>query len=106
MLPAARQNPLRHQYGSAVSPRKNVMRMIRVIGLLRTGLILWALGVPQWGAAQTAPAAAVRSRAAVRPPAPAPVAPETISRTPEGGVTIRAVRIPEPIRLDGRLDEP
>ena len=35
-----------------------------------------------------------------------PIHPETISRTPEGGVTVRAVRIPEALRLDGRLDEP
>ncbi len=28
-----------------------------------------------------------------------------MSRTPDGGITVRAVRIPEPIHVDGRLDE-
>ena len=36
---------------------------------------------------------------------PAPVAPDTINRDPSGRATVRAVRIPEPLRLDGRLDE-
>ena len=38
-------------------------------------------------------------------PAPAPVPPATVSRTPEGGVTVRATRLPEPLDFDGRLDE-
>ena len=37
--------------------------------------------------------------------APPPVPPATISRTPDGAVTVRAVRIAEPLVLDGRLDE-
>ena len=37
--------------------------------------------------------------------APPPVPPATISRTPDGAVTVRAVRIAEPLILDGRLDE-
>jgi hypothetical protein len=40
----------------------------------------------------------------VAPPAP-PVAPATVSRSAEGGVTIRAVRIVEPLNVDGRLDD-
>ena len=32
--------------------------------------------------------------------------PATVSRSAEGGVTVRAVRISEPPKLDGRLDEP
>ena len=36
---------------------------------------------------------------------PAPVAPEVVSRGENGRVTLRAVRIREPLRLDGRLDE-
>ncbi len=38
--------------------------------------------------------------------APAPVAPEVESRTPDGRVTVRATRIETPITVDGRLDEP
>ncbi|HJN93491.1 MAG TPA: DUF5916 domain-containing protein, partial [Dehalococcoidia bacterium] len=37
-------------------------------------------------------------------PAP-PVAPEVVSRDPQGRVTVRATRVPEPILLDGQLDE-
>jgi hypothetical protein len=36
---------------------------------------------------------------------PPPVAPATLSRDAEGRTTIRAVRVTEPLRLDGRLDE-
>ena len=38
-------------------------------------------------------------------PAP-PVPPATISRGADGSATVRAVRVAEPLRLDGRLDEP
>ena len=81
------------------------VRVSRVINLLQAGLLLGAFGASQVEAAQAPAAAPVRSRGAVRAPAPAPVPPETISRTPEGGVTIRAVRIPEGLKVDGRLDE-
>ena len=50
-----------------------------------------------------APAARPRARAVAPPPAPVP--PATVSRSAEGGVTVRAVRISEPLRMDGRLDE-
>ena len=36
---------------------------------------------------------------------PPPVAPETVSRDESGHATVRAVRIDQPLRLDGRLDE-
>jgi hypothetical protein len=36
---------------------------------------------------------------------PAPAAPAVVSRDAEGRVTVRAVRLTAPIRLDGRLDE-
>ena len=36
---------------------------------------------------------------------PAPVLPATISRDDQGHATVRAVRVTEPIRLDGRLDD-
>ena len=37
---------------------------------------------------------------------PAPVPPATINRDASGGATVRAVRLDEPLRLDGVLDEP
>ena len=36
---------------------------------------------------------------------PAPLPPAVISRDARGGATVRAIRLDEPIRLDGRLDE-
>ena len=36
---------------------------------------------------------------------PAPVAPEVVSRSENGRVVVRAVRVVEPLRVDGRLDE-
>ncbi|MBI4264536.1 MAG: hypothetical protein HY657_09185 [Acidobacteria bacterium] len=36
---------------------------------------------------------------------PAPVPPAVVSRDERGGVTVRAVRVPEAIVLDGRLDD-
>ncbi len=36
---------------------------------------------------------------------PAPVAPDVISRDDERGVTVRAIRVTEPMRIDGELDE-
>ena len=35
----------------------------------------------------------------------APIAPEVIARDASGGVTIRAIRLTSPIRIDGQLDE-
>ncbi|MEQ1854521.1 MAG: hypothetical protein ABMA01_23365, partial [Chthoniobacteraceae bacterium] len=37
---------------------------------------------------------------------PAPVPPATITRSPDGRATIRAVRLDAPLRIDGKLDEP
>jgi hypothetical protein len=36
---------------------------------------------------------------------PAPIPPEVVTRDESGRATIRAVRVPSPIRVDGRLDE-
>ena len=36
---------------------------------------------------------------------PRPVAPDVISRDVEGGATVRAIRVTEPMRIDGQLDE-
>ena len=82
------------------------MRMIRSANVTRVGLVLCALCLSQPAAGQTASSAApTRTRSAPLAPAPAPVPPATVSRTPEGAVTIRAVRIPEAVKIDGRLDE-
>ena len=37
---------------------------------------------------------------------PRPLNPEVVRRDDEGRVTVRAVRVPEPLRIDGELDEP
>ena len=39
------------------------------------------------------------------PPPPPPEPPATVSRNAQGGVSVRAVRITEPIKVDGKLDE-
>ena len=36
---------------------------------------------------------------------PAPVAPASVSRDAQGQATVRAIRLDEPLRVDGRLDE-
>ena len=37
---------------------------------------------------------------------PAPLAPEVVSRDQAGQVTVRAVRLADPLVIDGALDEP
>ncbi len=54
--------------------------------------------------ATAAPAAAVALPPSFDGP-PVPVLPETISRDPARRPTVRAVRIPTPLKIDGRLDE-
>ncbi len=56
-------------------------------------------------APQEPPAATQDTTPAIDGP-PAPVAPATITRDADGGATVRAVRIDEPLQLDGVLDEP
>jgi hypothetical protein len=36
---------------------------------------------------------------------PSPIAPAVITRDEKGGATMRAVRIDEPLKIDGQLDE-
>ena len=79
--------------------------MIRRIHQALAGLVFCALLAPPPAVAQNVNPGANRPRAGARTPAPAPVAPAVVSRTADGGVTLRAVRISEPIKLDGRLDE-
>lgn len=56
------------------------------------------------GVAAQAPAKLVTAVAA--PGAPAPVAPEVITRDAQGRATVRALRLTEPLRFDGVLDDP
>ncbi len=91
-------------------------RTARLAGaLIGCGGVLW--GTAPLAAAPQEPAGA-EPRQVSRPPAgfqpagpaidgpPAPLPPATISRDARGGATVRAVRLDEPLRLDGVLDEP
>jgi hypothetical protein len=69
--------------------------MIRRSGLASSA-VFWLACAPPLLAGQ------VRSGPA---PVPSPVAPATILRGAGGGATVRAVRISEPLNVDGRLDE-
>ncbi|MGE3956407.1 MAG: DUF5916 domain-containing protein [Vicinamibacterales bacterium] len=51
------------------------------------------------------PGARASAQAVRGPVVPPPVAPATVARNDAGQATIRAVRLPRPIQLDGRLDE-
>ena len=78
---------------------------IRIVGC---GVAVALLSGPAW-AQQTAVGVAptVQHEApalAVDGPPPAPL-PDTIARDVAGGVTVRAVRLSEPLRIDGVLDE-
>ena len=95
-------------------------RIARLAGaLLVCGGVLW--GAAPLAAAPQEPAphepATTEPRQVTRPPAgfqpagpaidgpPAPLPPATINRDARGGATVRAVRLAEPLRLDGVLDE-
>ena len=74
---------------------------------VRTGLSLLAIFLlPSMVAAQVKDAAAtpVGPDRRIDGP-PAPIAPAVISRDDRGNATVRAIRLAEPLRLDGRLDE-
>jgi hypothetical protein len=61
----------------------------------------WLLGLAALGAA--VPVAAGQTPAFDGPPAPVP--PAVLARDADGRVTVRAVRLTQPLRLDGQLDE-
>ena len=70
------------------------------------GAALLALLVPCMGHAQTAADAGITIPPDIRidgPPPPTP--PEVVTRDASGDATVRAIRLSEPIRLDGELDE-
>ena len=76
---------------------------------LAAALVLCVLplaGTTRAAAAPQQPPATQRGPAPAIDGPPAPVAPATITRDADGGATVRAVRIDEPLQLDGVLDEP
>ena len=81
-----------------MSPHRPPRRRIVVAASL---LAAATLGQPSNLSAQLREA---RSSARVEGPTP-PVAPEVITRDDRGNATVRAVRLTQPIQLDGQLDE-
>ena len=77
-------------------------------------LALCALAAPLTAAPQepaeqrqvTPPPAGFQPAGPVIDGPPAPVPPATITRDASGGATVRAIRLDEPLRVDGVLDEP
>jgi hypothetical protein len=70
----------------------------------------FCIGPVEAGQSSEAPAvvaspAPARAMALVPDAPPEPVAPATISRDAEGRATVRAVRLQQPLRIDGALDE-
>ena len=58
------------------------------------------------GSAPVAGAAPSSRSVTIHPDAPPePIAPEVVNRNPEGRATVRAVRVSQPLRIDGALDE-
>lgn len=94
-------------------------RSLRRLSACLATLLLWLLpSAPASGQStgeasrgETAPAGPAVSAPALPVPLvpeapPVPIPPATISRDSEGRATVRAVRVQQPLRLDGRLDEP
>ena len=88
--------------------------MAKEINSRSTGLAL-ALCLASWGglSAQQNPKTVIRAEAGAAsevlptqvPGPPPPVAPAVVNQAREGGVTVRAVRVTEPMETDGALDE-
>ena len=77
--------------------------IVAAFSLLRPALLfLVALGCVSLAQAGQAPA---ETTAFAFDGPPAPIAPDVVTRDAEGRATVRAVRLPSPIRLDGALDE-
>lgn len=99
-----------HLGGSSREPRRRPQGPIRgAMKVLRLAVSLWSFVsfvVPNGLAGQIEP----DGRRATSPDIPidgppAPLPPAVISRDARGNATVRAIRLDEPIRLDGRLDE-
>lgn len=83
-------------------PGDSTTRQVIVAALCLTAAPVLAQAPPAGPSSQAARAGSLP--AIVGPPAP--VAPSVISRDEAGHATVRANRLPSPIKLDGRLDEP
>ena len=77
------------------------IRFIRTTAFL--ALAVFLSSAPAAGQSASSAAGGVELPAFEGPPAP--VAPEVITRNAEGRATVRAVRVREPMRIDGNLDE-
>ena len=75
--------------------RRNTVLRVRIVVLLTVAALC---------AAAAAPAAAQSVDVSADAPA-APIAPDVITRDDDGRATIRAVRVTQPLRIDGALDE-
>ena len=79
-----------------------MMFSVRPAGLLCLALFLASIALPRPAGGQPRPA---RTPLASDQDPPPPVAPDVISRGENGRIVVRAVRLAEPLRVDGRLDE-
>jgi len=71
--------------------------------VLTAGAVVAVAGMPLLAAGPQSPATASARRSGSDPPPP--VAPATVSRDGAGHATVRAIRLDQPLRLDGTLDE-
>ncbi|MBI2828609.1 MAG: carbohydrate binding family 9 domain-containing protein [Acidobacteria bacterium] len=81
------------------------LHLKRQFGIAGVTVALCVLSVSPLLGDQGTDAAVARLRPGTAAPAPPPVLPATLSRTAEGGVTVRAVRLSDALKFDGRLDE-
>jgi len=78
---------------------------MRVVVLGAALVVCWLTGsLPAAGQSGPAPESATAAAVAMAGPPP-PVAPAVITRDETGRATLRAVRLTEPLRIDGELDE-
>jgi hypothetical protein len=87
--------------GIAEYRRRGISRIARTVVSALAGLAVAAPAASHAG--QQPPRKTVVATASAIPPAPVP--PETISRDDAGHATLRAVKLTEPLKLDGILDE-
>ena len=90
-----------HRRRWAAGTIRKIAMSLTPIGFSLTAGLLFAF--PLQLTAQ-APVDTEADRIQIDGPTP-PVAPAVISRDDEGGVTVRAIRVTEPMRIDGELDE-
>ena len=94
------------RHGRSASARRRAWRLFSVLG----GIVIWgsALPSPSLAGQQSEASETAATAGPMTPPGytgpPVPVLPEVVSRN-ESGITIRAVGIDEPPRIDGSLDE-